>query len=85
MAHGARFDQITDGLDRGGSINSISPHAGLSKYCQGYAVTGYLIEVEKVSGDQMEQWRKQYREAFEKEYDPASGLRFNAWVEAPVD
>jgi trimethylamine-N-oxide reductase (cytochrome c) len=30
---------------------------------------------------QMEEWRKQYPEAFEREYDPASGLRFNAWVE----
>jgi hypothetical protein len=29
----------------------------------------------------MEAWRRQYPEAFEREYDPASGLRFNAWVE----
>jgi hypothetical protein len=85
MAHGARLDQITDGLDRGGSINSISPHNGLSKHCLGYAVTGYLVEVEKVSRDQMEQWRKQYPEAFEKDYDPACGLVFNAWVEGETD
>jgi len=26
-------------------------------------------------------WKKQYPEAFEREYDPASGLHFNAWVE----
>jgi trimethylamine-N-oxide reductase (cytochrome c) len=85
MAHGARFDQITDGLDRGGSINSISPHKGLSQHCLGYAVTGYLVEVEKVNGDQMEEWRKQYPEAFERDYDPASGLRFNAWVVGGMD
>jgi hypothetical protein len=42
---------------------------------------GYLVEVEKVSMVQMEEWRQQHPEAFEREYDPASGLRFNAWVE----
>jgi len=29
----------------------------------------------------MDEWMTQYPEAFEREYDPASGLRFNAWVE----
>jgi len=29
----------------------------------------------------MEEWKKQYPAAFAREYDPASGLRFNAWVE----
>ena len=85
MAHGARCDQITDGVDRGGSINGISPHNGVSKYCLGYAVTGYLVELEKVSRDQMEKWRNQYPDAFEKDYDPAYGCRFNAWVEGEVD
>ena len=85
MAHGARYDQISDEVDRGGSINSISPHNGLSKHCLGYAVTGYLVEVEKVSGAQMEQWGKLYPEAFEKDYDPAYGCRFNAWVEGEKD
>ena len=30
---------------------------------------------------QMEEWMKQYPEAFERAYDPDSGLRFNAWIE----
>ena len=30
---------------------------------------------------QMEEWRREYPEAFAREYDPASGLRFNGWVE----
>jgi hypothetical protein len=30
---------------------------------------------------QMEKWQRQYPAAFEKEYEPASGLRFNGWVE----
>jgi len=80
--HGARCDWIIPGeLDRGGAINLIAPKNITSKNCPGQATSGYLLEVEKVSMAQMEEWRKQYPEAFEKEYDPASGLRFNAWVE----
>jgi hypothetical protein len=45
------------------------------------ASSGYLVEVEKVSMTQMEKWKKQNPEAFTREYDPASGLRFNAWIE----
>jgi hypothetical protein len=37
---------------------------------------------EEVSeGRNIEEWGKQYPEAFAREYDLASGLRFNAWVE----
>lgn len=80
--HGSRCDLIVPGeLDRGGAINLISPNGITSKNCVGMATSGYLVEVEKVTMAQMEEWRKQYPEAFEKEYDPASGLRFNAWVE----
>jgi anaerobic selenocysteine-containing dehydrogenase len=82
MDHGARCDWIIPGeLDRGGAINLISPYNLISKNCNGMATSGYLVEVEKVSMEQMEAWRRQYPEAFEREYDPASGLRFNAWVE----
>jgi hypothetical protein len=68
-------------LDRGGAINLISPHNTASKNAAGMATSGYLVEVEKVTMAEMAEWRQQYPEAFEKEYDPASGLRFNAWVE----
>jgi len=82
MDHGARVDSIIPGkLDRGGVINTIAPEGITSKHCAGIATSGFLVEVEKVTMGQMEEWRKQYPEAFEKEYDPASGLRFNAWVE----
>ena len=30
---------------------------------------------------QMEEWQQKYPDAFQREYDPASGLRFNGWVE----
>ena len=79
--HGARVDWIIPGeLDRGGAINLISPTKTVSKNCPGMASSGYLVEVEKISMAQMEEWREQYPDAFEREYDPASGLRFNAWV-----
>jgi anaerobic selenocysteine-containing dehydrogenase len=82
MDHGARVDWIIPGeLDRGGAINLISPNAIISKHCPGMATSGYLVEVEKVTLAQMEAWKDQYPEAFEREYDPACGLRFNAWVE----
>jgi len=86
--HGARADMIATGpdeyIDRGGANNLISPENGTSQNCWGMATSGYLLEVEKVTMTQMEEWRNKYPEAFEKEYDPASGLRFNAWVEGCV-
>ncbi len=81
MDHGARVDWIIPGkLDRGGAINLIAPEGIVSKHCPGMATTAYLVECEKVTMAQMEEWKKQYPEAFEREYDPGSGLRFNAWV-----
>jgi molybdopterin guanine dinucleotide-containing S/N-oxide reductase-like protein len=82
MDHGARVDWIIPGeLDRGGAINLISPTAITSKHCLGQATSGFLVEAAKVSDKEWEEWRIKYPEAFEREYDPASGLRFNAWVE----
>jgi trimethylamine-N-oxide reductase (cytochrome c) len=82
MDHGARVDFIIPGkVDRGGAINLISPGPILSKNCAGMATSGYLVECEGVSEVQMGEWRKENPEAFTREYDPASGLRFNAWVE----
>ena len=73
-------------LDRGGAINLISSAwRTLSKNCVGQATSGYLVEVEKVTMAEMEEWKKQYPEAFNREYDPASGLRFNAWVEGGME
>lgn len=81
MDHGARVDWIDPGkLDRGGAINLIAPEGIVSKHCPGMATSGYLVEVEKVTMSQIEQWKEQYPEAFKREYDPASGLRFNAWI-----
>jgi predicted molibdopterin-dependent oxidoreductase YjgC len=80
--HEARIDWIIPGkLDCGGAINLISPTKTVSKNCPGMASSGYLVEVKKVSMTQMKEWKKQYPEAFERGYDPCSGLRFNGWVE----
>ncbi|MBA7634653.1 Pyrogallol hydroxytransferase large subunit [subsurface metagenome] len=78
--HGARHDPITTGLDRGGANNLICPANITSKNAPGMATSGYLVEVEKVSTNQMEEWKKQYPEAFNRQYDPATGLLFDAWV-----
>ncbi len=84
--HGARVDSIIPGeLDRGGAIDLIAPAGITSKNCVGMATSSFLVDVEGVTMGQMEEWRKQYPEAFEKEYDPASGLRFNAWVEGGME
>ena len=80
--HGARVDFIKAGeIDRGGAINTISPGPITSKNAVGNVVTGYLVQVERLSMEEMDKWRREYPEAFEKEYDPAAGLRFNAWIE----
>jgi len=77
---GARHDPITTGLDRGGSNNLISPASTTSKNAFGMATSGYLVEVGKVTVSRMAEWRKLYPEAFSRPYDPATGLRFDAWV-----
>ena len=80
--HGARHDPIIPGwVDRGGAINTIAPYGVSSKNAVGQATSGYLVDVQKVSMKEWEEWRRDYPEAFEREYDQAAGLRFNAWVE----
>jgi molybdopterin guanine dinucleotide-containing S/N-oxide reductase-like protein len=78
MDHGARYDPIVPGeLDRGGAINTITPHKTTSKRATGMVVSSFLVEVERVNIYEM---RKRYPEAFARDYSPASGLRFNARI-----
>ena len=80
--HGARTDYIVPGrVDRGGAINTITPEGLTSRHAAGQATTAFLVEVERLSMEQMDRWKKEYPEPFAREYDPASGLCFNAWVE----
>jgi hypothetical protein len=75
--HGARYDPIAPRLDRGGSNNIISPRGLVSRNCLGVVTSGFLVEIEKV---ELAELRDKYPEAFTREYNPASGLLFNAWV-----
>ncbi len=70
-------------LDRGGANNTICPSTTTSRNAAGEATSGYLVEIEKVTATQIEDWRKQYPAAFNREYIPASGLCFKAWIEEP--
>ena len=87
--HGARADLIATGpeeyIDRGGANNLISPENGTSQNCWGMATSGYLVDVRKVSEVEMADWIKRYPEAFKRDYDPAAGLCFKAWVEGGDD
>ncbi len=80
--HGCRLDPIADKIDRGGLTQLTSPTKGISKNCRaGCCVNGFLVEVEKLDPSEMEQWRKQYPEAFARDYDPYTGPLFSGWVE----
>jgi len=70
--HGARHDPIVPGeLDRGGAINTISPHNITSKNVTGMATSGYLVEVERADLDGL---RRKYPEAFARKYHKGAGL-----------
>jgi anaerobic selenocysteine-containing dehydrogenase len=81
MDHGARWDPIIPGvLDRGGAINTITPHNITSKNCTGMVVSGFLVEVAKVTDEEMAGWRRDYPEAFARDYDLATGVSLSGWL-----
>lgn len=83
MVHkGSRVDPIAPELDRGGAVNLISPNNQVSKHCRGFAVTGYLVEAEKVSDEEYEGWKSQYPDAFARDYDEGIGINYDSWVVA---
>ena len=81
MDHGARYDPIEIGkIDRGGAINTITPHNLTSKNATGMVVSSFLVEVARAD---LEELRNKYPGAFERRYHPDTGLRFDAWVREP--
>lgn len=84
--HGARADPIvadpdlpvSEWIDRGGANNLICPEPTISRNATGQVASGFLVEVKKVNIDEL---KAKYPEAFARDYDPASGLRFSGWVE----
>jgi trimethylamine-N-oxide reductase (cytochrome c) len=81
MDKAAGSDMIIPGeLCRGGTTNFISPQNGQSNNTVGHIVTGFLIDIEKVTGDQMQEWQRDYPEAFERPYDQAYGCMSSGWI-----
>jgi trimethylamine-N-oxide reductase (cytochrome c) len=68
-------------VHQGGNPNCINPEFNFSKNVYGLAATHFLVEIEKVAGNQMQEWRENYPEAFKRDYDPAYGPFFTGWVE----
>ena len=57
--HGSRLDPIIPGfLDRGGAINCITPTNMTSKHATGMATSSFLVEVQKVTDEEMECWKR---------------------------
>lgn len=73
---------IPDELNRAGTPNSINTQEGLSYHAN---VSGgqwaYLVQLEKVTFQQMGEWREKYPQAFARDYDPDYGPLFSGWVE----
>jgi trimethylamine-N-oxide reductase (cytochrome c) len=73
MDHGARYDPIIPGeLDRGGAINTLTPHNMTSKNATGMVISSFLVEVAGVDLDEL---MKKYPEAFRRPYHFGAGLR----------
>jgi trimethylamine-N-oxide reductase (cytochrome c) len=71
--HGARYDPIVPGeLDRGGAINTITPHNTTSKNATGMATSGFLVEIEYTNISNI---MKNHPEVFKRPVDPGVGLR----------
>ena len=85
--HGARADMISSVAPTATSTGaapttSSRPLNGISQNCWGMATSGFLVDVQKVTMAEMEEWREKYPEAFAREYDPAVGSalrRLGVW------
>ena len=42
--------------------------------------TGFLVEVEKVTEEEMASWRREYPDAFRREYDANTGVSLSGWL-----
>ncbi|MBN1191452.1 MAG: hypothetical protein JXA46_16980, partial [Dehalococcoidales bacterium] len=81
MDHGSRFDPIDPNcIDRGGAINLISPHANTSQNATGMAVSGFLVDVQKVTDEEMNGWKKKYPGAFARKIDKDCGVCLAGWL-----
>jgi molybdopterin guanine dinucleotide-containing S/N-oxide reductase-like protein len=74
--HGARHDPAGE-IDRGGSNNLLAPRGLVSENCLGTVTSGFLVQIEKVD---LPALRDRCLKAFERGYDPASGLLLANWI-----
>ena len=82
--HGARLDPIIPGwLDRGGCINCITPTSMTSKNSTGMAVSGFLVECQKVTDEEYAEWSTAYAEAWNRPLHPDAGLCLAGWLADP--
>jgi hypothetical protein len=44
------------------------------------AVSGFLVQVEKVTDEEMEQWKRDYPQAFARKVDYAAGVCLEGWM-----
>ncbi|NLV49136.1 MAG: molybdopterin-dependent oxidoreductase [Clostridiales bacterium] len=80
--HGSRLDPIDPGrIDRGGCINSITPTGMTSKNSTGMATSGFLVQVEKVTDEEMEDLKRRFPDAFARKVDEACGVCLEGWLE----
>jgi trimethylamine-N-oxide reductase (cytochrome c) len=79
--HGSRVDSIIPGqLDRGGAINLITPTGMTSKNSTGMATSGFLVEVAKVTDEEMSSWKRDCPEAIARKIDYATGVCLEGWL-----
>jgi trimethylamine-N-oxide reductase (cytochrome c) len=51
-----------------------------SKHATGMATSSFLVEVQKVTDEEMECWKRDYPEAFARKIDLASGVCLEGWM-----
>ncbi len=79
--YGTRFDPIdVEGVDRGGAINLITPKSITSKHTTGMAFSGFLVDVQKVTNEEMEDWKKRFPKAFARKINYSTGACPEGWL-----
>jgi len=73
-------DQINPDVNRGGNTNSINLKPPMHKHGYGLAAQYYLCQIEKLTGSQMDEYRKNNPDAFARDYNPAYGPLFTGWL-----
>jgi trimethylamine-N-oxide reductase (cytochrome c) len=89
--HGARLDVINDWeedeanrIERNGAQNMICPLRVSSPNATGMTTGAWLAQIEKLDPAEYMQWKKDYPDAFARDYDPAYGQLFTGWVEGGI-